>query len=447
MSLAIRTALILFDSQFSCAGRLYTIAARMAPSVHTPASSGSGSPTPAASVMESVKHSPPKRRIKVAYIVPDNRDELRKITTPGPTPLFGPSSQALIDGFHLRPDDVELHVISCWHHPMAAPRQLAPNIFFHGLHVPTVGWQAFYVGCVLAIRRRLALIGPDLVHGRGTERYCGLAAAFSGYANVTSIMGNMRAVARALDAHWNSFHAWTARLESIALRKTGGVICNSAYTEQQVAPIARRTWRIPNALRLAFFETPPPSRITHIPPRLINVGSIVPYKRQVELMKWARDLHQRGVAFQLDFIGDADESDYARAFLHAIAELPADAPIRFSRRDKNSSIIDDLDHADGLIHVSTEESFGLVVAEALARNCRVFATTSGGVSDIMSGMTMAQRFATDDWAELAEAVAQWASTPPQPADSSMAIRARFHPAVIADAHLALYRLIINGAVA
>jgi hypothetical protein len=59
----------------------------------------------------------------------------------------------------------EIHVISCTQQPLSAPEKLAPNIWFHPLHVSKWGWlRTGYQGCVRAVRQKLKEIQPDIVH-------------------------------------------------------------------------------------------------------------------------------------------------------------------------------------------------------------------------------------------------------------------------------------------
>ena len=85
-----------------------------------------------------------------------------------------------MQGFALMPE-VELHVVSCIRRPVNAPARLAPNIFFHSLCVPKIGWlRTGYQGCIRAVRKKLKVIQPEIVHGQGTELDCALEAVFSG---------------------------------------------------------------------------------------------------------------------------------------------------------------------------------------------------------------------------------------------------------------------------
>src|SRR5688572_31886508 len=108
--------------------------------------------------------------MKVALLTTDAREHWREFDKP--EPYFGPPQEALLQG---APEvaDLELHVVSCWQKPMRAPEKLAPNVWFHPLLVPKIGWlRTGYQGCIRAVRKKLRQLQPDVVHGQGTERDC-----------------------------------------------------------------------------------------------------------------------------------------------------------------------------------------------------------------------------------------------------------------------------------
>ena len=106
-----------------------------------------------------------------------------------------------------------------------SPPKLAPNIFFHSLHVPKIGWmRTGYQGCIRAVRKKLKAIQPEIVHGQGTETDCAINAVFSGFPNVLTIHGNMRLIAKVNRVRPFSFPWLAARLERLdhsALRRGG----------------------------------------------------------------------------------------------------------------------------------------------------------------------------------------------------------------------------------
>ena len=91
--------------------------------------------------------------MKIAILTTDNRQHDRKFEIP--TPYFGAAPEALLQGF-AEISGVEIHVVSCTQQPVRAPEKIAPNIFFHSLHVPKIGWmRTLYQGCIRATRRKL----------------------------------------------------------------------------------------------------------------------------------------------------------------------------------------------------------------------------------------------------------------------------------------------------
>lgn len=382
--------------------------------------------------------------MKIAIVVPDDRDEHRRYAVP--QPYFGTAPTALLEGLAALPE-CEVHVVCCVQRPVAAPEKIAPNIYFHTEIVPKWGWlRGGYLGCIRSIRRQLKKIQPDIVHGQGTERYCAISSVFSGFPNVLTIHGNMRAIAAFYHARPGSFHWLTAKLETLALKKTGGVFCNSAYTEAQVTLCAKRNWRVPNALRWDFF-TPSPGTLPPSVPVLLNVGTIQSYKRQLELLAVAQNLHRRGLKFEMLFIGELpSQSDYGAQFATQLALAEKSGYARHISFLPAPQLIATMDAASALVHFPSEEAFGLVVAEALARNLKFFGARTGGVVDIASGVDGVELFPPQDFSALEEAIARWLDQGcPEPQNAAQVMRERYHPQVIARRHLEIYREVLKKA--
>ena len=194
--------------------------------------------------------------MKIAILTSDNREHFRDYDNP--VPYFGTAPEALLQGF-AKIGGAEIHVISCARQPVASPEKIADNIWYHSLHVPKIGWlRTGYQGCIRAIRKKLREIRPDIVHGQGTEHNNALGAVFSGFPNVVTIHGNMEALAGFYRARIGGYYWLTARLETFALRRTGGVssaIRPSRKVWWRRAP--NKAWRVPNAVRRDFFDSRP----------------------------------------------------------------------------------------------------------------------------------------------------------------------------------------------
>jgi glycosyltransferase involved in cell wall biosynthesis len=380
--------------------------------------------------------------MKIVQLTTDAREHYRDYANP--RPFFGTAPEALLQGFASQPD-VEVHVVACVRRFMPTPVQLADNVWHHTLVVPKWGWMStLYQGCIRAVRRKLRELEPDIVHGQGTERDCALTAVRSGYPNVTTIHGNMAELARMFGANTGSFHWLAGKLENYALKRTAGVFCNSAYTEEVVRPRARRVWRVPNALRNDFFK-PRTSLNRPARPTLLCVGVVTPRKRQLELLDVAAGLHKRGLDCEWQFVGEASaHNDYGAAFLKKLAPMTQAGFARHIGSKKTGELIECLDSASALVHFPLEESFGLVVAEALARDLKLFGGRVGGIVDIASGLPGVDLFDVNDWEGLQEGLATWLCAGcPKAVGASRTIAERYSPLVVAKRHVEIYREVLS----
>jgi glycosyltransferase involved in cell wall biosynthesis len=379
--------------------------------------------------------------MKIAILTTDSREHFRDYDRPAP--YFGTAPEALLSGF-AEIGGAEIHVVSCTRQPVRAPEKIADNLWYHALHVPQIGWlRTGYQGCLRAVRKKLRAIRPDIVHGQGTEHDCALCAVFSGFPNVVTIHGNMKALAEFYRARVGDYYWLTARLETLALRRTAGVFCNSAFTENEVAPRARRTWRVPNAVRRDFFQPPAAARS----PKniLLNLGVVCDYKRQLELVDVARRLRERGHAMEFWFAGTcATDSPYGRAFLEKIRAAEPAGYARYLGMKNVGELVALLDTVPALVHFPLQEAFGLVVAEGLARGLKFFGARVGGVPDIAEGVPGAELFAKDDWTGLTAAIERWLTEDHSPSAAAASLmRQRYAPDVIARRHLEIYREVLG----
>jgi len=382
--------------------------------------------------------------MRIVQLTTDAREHYKDYSNP--MPFFGTAPEALLQGFAHLPD-VEVHVVSCTRTAMKSPNKLAPNTYFHSLLVPKIGWMTTaYQGCIRAVRRKLCEIQPDIVHGQGTERDCAISAAFSGFPNVVTIHGNMAELSRLFRARIGSYHWLAGWLEDFALPRTAGVFCNSAYTESLVRPRAERTWRVPNPLRSDFFEKLPEDSTRVSPPILLNIGVITERKQQVELLDVVRTLEQQGLKFQFQFVGDVNPvTPYGAAFLSKIKPLEIKGCARYLGPLPTAELIRQFDAASALVHFPSEEAFGLVVAEALARNLKLFGARLGGIQDIVRDVPETELIEARDWRGLTEALGAWLREGRSVNhDSGEVMRKRYHPAVIARRHVEIYREVLSA---
>jgi glycosyltransferase involved in cell wall biosynthesis len=164
----------------------------------------------------------------------------------------------------------------------------------------------------------------------------------------------------------------------------------------------------------------------------------------VELLAVARRLHERGFKFELHFAGDQNtHTEYGARLARDLVAAERAGYARHLGVVPGAELIARMDAAQALIHMPSEEAFGLVVPEALARNLKVFASATGGIVDIAEGVADAGLFPATDFASLESALARWLGAGcPQPANAAALMQARYCPKVIARRHLEIYREVL-----
>jgi len=385
--------------------------------------------------------------LKIALLVTDNRENHRRYDLA--TPCFGTAPKALLEGF-ADLSELEIHVISCTQRWIQSPEKLADNIWFHSLHVPKIGWlRTGYQGCIRATRRLLRQLQPDLVHGQGTERDCAISAVLSGFPNVITIHGNMNALEKLHGTRIGSYLWLAARLENFTLRRTRGIICISDYVKKLVGKYNVPTWVVPNAIQRMFFDSPhgktaPPER-----PLLINVGVISERKRQQQLLIILESLRHKGLDFDALFVGRSSKSSpYAKRFdeMLAVAQKKRGGFEHIQWLD-DASFCRLFDRASAMIHFSSEESFGMTFAEAIARGLYLFASDVGGSREIAAGVERAQIFRADDWIGLERGVREWLASgrwkQQRPGDAPEAFTKKYHPVSVAQHHAEIYHELLR----
>jgi glycosyltransferase involved in cell wall biosynthesis len=379
--------------------------------------------------------------LKVAILATDNRENDHNYSAPAP--YFGTAPSALLEGFS-KIQGLEVHVLSCTKQAMSSPAKLANNIWFHSLVVPKFGWlRTGYSGCILAVRKKLKEIQPDIVHGQGTERDCGISAIFSDFPNVITIHGNMAELARIFHARFTSFLWWAAKLENFTLPRASGVLCNSHYTQSLVSPRSKNSWLVSNPIRDSFF-TPLIQRSLPIEtPTFLVVGVICPRKQQLEILKLLIKLRQQNAPFQVKFIGFCGEDLYGKVFLDLLNDQASNGWVSWLGVLGEPALIQCMDSAHALLHFPKEEAFGLVVAESLARGLKLFASKVGGICDIASGVPEADLFDHEDWGGLQKALATWIQKPILSSQETQELMSsRYFSKIIAQRHLQIYQCLL-----
>jgi glycosyltransferase involved in cell wall biosynthesis len=377
--------------------------------------------------------------MKIVQITTDNRNQFgdRALSLP----YFGTAPTGLFDGF-TNMDGVELHVVSCTSVKMAAPQKLAPNVWFHQPVVPKIGWgKSLFSGCVIAVRHLLKEIQPDIVHGQGTERDCAIAATLSGYPNVLTIHGNMRVHASRPEQKGNFYYKMAAALETFCLKRTRGVVAISTYTRDLVYDLTPRTWLLPNAVDKRFFNIQLQAPDV---PRILFVGSLDPRKNPLGLLEACAPMLRAGEC-TLALAGQFHaQSEYGRKVMNLAESLPGITFLGFLDRDALTS---EFARSSLLVLPTFEDNCPMVVLEAMAAGIPVAASRVGGVPDLITHEKDGLMFDPHDPSDVRACLERLVKEPETRARLGAAVRItareRFHPKIIAAAHLEIYREVLG----
>jgi glycosyltransferase involved in cell wall biosynthesis len=395
--------------------------------------------------------------MRVAILLPDNRENFRKYDLK--EPYFGTAPTALLEGFSMLGDHSkapEIHVISCTQQPLSAPKKLASNIWFHSLHVPKAGWlRSGYLGCALAVRKKLREIKPDLVHAQGTERDCAISAILSPYPKVLTIHGNLRLIKKQVGFKPFSALWFQSFLEGFAVPRFDGVICITNYTREAVEREVPKTWVVPNAVDPSFLElgqqrfsdggSRPSTIDSRSPcPIILCVANIDERKNQNAFIR-ALDPLAKKISFEVRFFGVCGASDYTREFRELIASRPW---CHYGGMLGREELRSQFEQADVLALPTHEDNCPMVVLEAMAAGVPVMASKVGGIPDLIDGVRTGLFCDPCDpesfragvnrllgESEFAQQVASAAH------DDAMR---RFHPKVIVSKHLEIYKEVLSG---
>jgi glycosyltransferase involved in cell wall biosynthesis len=403
--------------------------------------------------------------MKIAFLVPDNRENLRQYDLQNP--FFGTAPAALLEGFSMlgdHPEAPEIHVISCTQKRIPAPEKLASNIWFHSLHVPKAGWlRSGYLGCALAVRKKLRMIHPDLVHAQGTERDCAISAVLSPYPKILTIHGNLRLIKKQVGFRPFSAMWLQSYLEELVVPRFDGVICITSYTKDAVEHEVPKTWMVPNAVDPAFLALGEKRMRRHevksseindsgfrfqvsgleSPPVILCVANVDQRKNQNAFIK-ALDPLTRSMNFEVRFFGSCPDNEYGWEFQRLVLERPW---CHYGGMIGRGELRNQFAEAELLVLPTHEDNCPMAVLEAMASRVPVMASKVGGVPDLINGTTTGLFCYPSEPESFRSGVTRLLKDPSlaeflREAAYKEAME-RFHPKVVAQRHLEIYREVMN----
>ena len=177
-----------------------------------------------------------------------------------------------------------------------------------------------------------------------------------------------------------------------------------AALPELAATLDERLVVVPNLLPVELFRAP--ARAGRRAGELLYVGTRKPDKGIATLLEAFALARGRRADLTLRLIGRSPTADDEAVWRARAGELAVADAVSFEPPVDRAGVADAMARADVFVHPSRYETFGVVVAEALASGLPIVATRSGGVEDIVDDGTAAAGALVDvdDARAMAEAI-------------------------------------------
>ena len=339
--------------------------------------------------------------------------------------------------------DLELHVISTRPEVAQDTTYVENGVTFHALASPPPRLIPNLFANIGRVSRVLRAIQPDLVNAHMADY--AVAALHLGLPTIYTVHGLAgRELRQPAPPHERLALILLLALERLALRRAPHVVALSPFGEAYLRPhTAAQIHRIDNPVSPAFFDLPPaPSS-----QRLLAIGSIVPLKGQLALVRTLALLHETCPDVTLRCLGSISNPDYHAQVLAALVELGMQGVIEVAGLVPPADVVAALARSALLLHPSRHDHVPMAITEAMAAGRPVVATRTGGIPSLVTDGVTGFLTPVDDAAAMAERTlallrdAHLRQT--IGLHARQAAQARFLPAVVAARYHALYLHAVN----
>jgi len=296
------------------------------------------------------------------------------------SPAVHPAVQGLLDGLSSQ-ENLECCVLYGKRNGLQEETRRVGSVVYTSvpyqrLPLPGLG----YVARLLALRRKIKELKPDLVHGQGTERESALTAVLSGYPSLITLHGNFRVIAKILSKHWFDYYALNARMETWTLRRATGIICISHYVKKITCDFVAKKWVVPNPVLSRFLVMKRP--LAPVIPRVISLGTIDKLKQSLLILEACEYLWIKGLVFEFHVYGGSRSNEgYPGLFFQRLKIFEEKGLAFYHGMVKDPASV--IASAHILVSASQEESFGMNILEAMALGTPTVAPAIGGIVDIL----------------------------------------------------------------
>lgn len=275
-----------------------------------------------------------------------------------------------------------------------------------------------------ALRTRLALLHPDLVHAQDAHRHGFVCLkVVDRLPLVLSIHGIARAERAFAESRLGRLRMTLTDipLERYCIRTARFLVQPTRYPERYFGHELRgRIVDVGNPIADSFFEVardPDSSRILYL-------GALIPRKRLVDLVEALARVADGHPSVTLRVVGFDANPTYAARVRNRVQELGVAGRVEFLQGLSAEEVLDEYGRAALVVLPSGEETSPMVIGEAMAAGVPVIATNVGGVSFLVDDGVTGYLIEPGDVQTLASRISSLLADPARSAAFGAAGRAR-----------------------
>lgn len=291
------------------------------------------------------------------------------------------------------------------------------------------------------LRRELARLRPDVVHGQPTAEYL-LAATGWGGPHVITLHGLVERETAGLARLHPAYLAGVIRdrLHRRAAKQAAHIISISPYVDEWLAGwTPARIWPVPNPIDPEFFTLPPPERSGL---RILCVGTVSERKNQAQLVRACARLAEAGVAFECRLVGQASPG-VAERLRGEITALKLAGRVVLTGLVSRAELLGHYAWSNVVALPSREETAPLSLIQGMAAGRVVLGANAAGVPRLLEQGKWGGLFPAESDAELAaqlqavgsDSASRWLTA----AAAQAHARATFEPGAVARQTVAVYQ--------
>ena len=299
---------------------------------------------------------------------------------------------------------------------------------------------------VRRLRREVAKLEPDVVHGQPSSEYL-LAATGCGRPHVITLHGLVERETVGLARLHPAYLAGVIRdrLHRRAAKRAAHIISISPYVDTWLAGWARaRIWPVPNPIDPEFFTLPPPERSGL---RILCVGTVSERKNQALLVRACARLAAAGVDFECRLVGQPAPG-VAERLIGEITMLKLAGRVLLTGLVSRAELLEHYAWSNVVALPSREETSPLSLIQAMAGGRCVFGADAAGIPQLLAGGRLGGLFSPESDVELATRLKEFTGNPAagwQTATAAQAhARATFEPGAVARRTVAVYRAVVGA---